>query len=120
MSAQYQRDRQALERRQLERLQAELARRCIGAEIVIPNPGRPYPTLNIYQPGRRYPVTSVWYYHQGEQVPGAHDATGTGLVARVALIPVYAWGDSLEQVHDAQQVEHTAQRIAATYRAPAD
>ncbi len=118
MSAQYQRDRQALERRQLERLQAELARRCIGAEIVIPNPGRPYPTLNIYQPGRRYPVTSVWYYHQGEQVPGAHDATGTGLVARVALIPVYAWGDSLEQVHDAQQVEHTAQRIAATYQPP--
>jgi len=53
-------------------------------------------------------------------VPGAHDATGTGLVARVALIPVYAWGDSLEQVHDAQQVEHTADRIAATYRTPAD
>jgi len=51
-------------------------------------------------------------------VPGAHDATGTGLVARVALIPVYAWGDSLEQVHDAQQVEHTAQRIAATYQPP--
>ncbi len=94
MSAQYQHDRQALERRQLERLQAELARRRISAEIVIPN--------------------------QGERVPGAHDATGTGLVARVALIPVYAWGDSLEQVHDAQQVEHTADRIAATYRTPAD
>jgi hypothetical protein len=120
MSDQYQHDRQALERRHLERLQAELARRRISAEIVIPNPDRPYPTLTIYQPGRRYPVTSVWYYHPGEQVPGAHDTTGTGLVARVALIPVYAWGDSLEQVHDAQQVAHTAHRIAATYRAPAD
>jgi hypothetical protein len=109
MSNQYQRDRQAL-----ERLQEELALRQVTAEIVVPDLDRPYPALNIYQPGRRYAVTSVWFYQQGDRLPGSRNA------GRTTLISVYVWGHSFEHIDDAQQVEHTAERIAATYRAPAD
>jgi hypothetical protein len=106
MPDQYQHDREVL-----GHLQAALALRHITAEIVIPDLERPFPALNVYHPQRTYAVDSVWFYDQGDQLPGRHHQ------GAATPIPVYVWGGSFEHTADARQVDDTAERIAATYHA---
>jgi hypothetical protein len=106
MPDQYQRDREVL-----ERLQAALALRGITAEIVVPDLQRPYPALNVYHPERTYAIDSVWFYDQGDQLPGRHHH-GTS-----TPIGVYVWGGSFQHTADARQVDAAAERIAAAWRA---